>query len=771
MYKELVSAQAVPPELDAGLVEIFERLVRGDSDLTQSDFDQLQQFSESLPPEVRKTGLANAKSRLHKVLLLIHGDKDVPDYDSYRRHVTQSSQQLARVEKRFANSSVLASQLECRPFMLPSLRGDKDARFIDFLKRHNYLSKQDIQNLGKKLSGFYNCKVKPAQYPAILELSLGNPDLLSMTSGQAKFVSHPTYKILNKALEHLGFPNLLTTEGRQFFHSEENSALIMKNLSKFKGSRKRHFERPEFGEISQALHTLQGVLEHPIAKNGGSDDEYNHLITAIFCLSAIMGSAVVPTLLSGLYSYSLARDVIDMSIEETIAPETLGSILDENGGLCALLDLQITCVEPLELGEVSTVKIAIDAIEAYILDYIKRYPELCRTISERFSGKNNALDEIRNQSFIESLGKFLVGVFHSHLTEVIESDYGAGYSEKNHKQFREFQSVVALTKEHIDLHKLSVQIDNSDGIHDDIVRQIQECIEYNELVGRDVEAFETKKKSLSTAVQHADYLLVSQIGEQLANRQHIPLLEETISLQTTALTRIIRHLVKSPNGSDFYYQWVNPKEEDSTKSKKVSGECDSRKLAKVSRDLTASQEANERLRTQLAQATGELEEVRQQQARDMEACDIVKQFMFGEKVSIGEVLKLVASQFPHVKFADNIEKQAEECLYAQPHKLTKFMFLLCGEYFDAISSGLADSEARQILGNPYRANESPSVLNNSRFRAQRLHPVDGSKHLFTRHLTISSSRDPKGSCSVYFDVIDGQLVIGYIGAHLDNTLT
>lgn len=104
--------------------------------------------------------------------------------------------------------------------------------------------------------------------------------------------------------------------------------------------------------------------------------------------------------------------------------------------------------------------------------------------------------------------------------------------------------------------------------------------------------------------------------------------------------------------------------------------------------------------------------------------------------------------------------------FAATERLFDLLDKLLFPYLDAINSGTPDTQARGIFGSKaYCAKESETSLSDARLRAQREFTWRGEKRLFVRHLRVSNQTGLEGM-RVYFDIIDGQVVIAYVGPHL-----
>lgn len=104
--------------------------------------------------------------------------------------------------------------------------------------------------------------------------------------------------------------------------------------------------------------------------------------------------------------------------------------------------------------------------------------------------------------------------------------------------------------------------------------------------------------------------------------------------------------------------------------------------------------------------------------------------------------------------------------FAASERLFDLLDKLLFPYLDALNAGTPDSQARAVFGSKaYSAKESDTTLSDARLRAQREFLWQGEKRLFERHLRVSNQTGLEGM-RVYFDIIDSQVVIAYVGPHL-----
>jgi hypothetical protein len=135
-----------------------------------------------------------------------------------------------------------------------------------------------------------------------------------------------------------------------------------------------------------------------------------------------------------------------------------------------------------------------------------------------------------------------------------------------------------------------------------------------------------------------------------------------------------------------------------------------------------------------------------------------------DEPTLCDVVTIIKEMFPATRFLDmsNLESNT----YRHPRKLLKMLVRLCGPYFQAITSGIPDSEAMDILGNKYKANESEVVMTNKVLSAMRVFNVEGKPQTFIQHLTLGTRRSEDATIQVHFKIIDGVLWIARIGEHL-----
>lgn len=193
-------------------------------------------------------------------------------------------------------------------------------------------------------------------------------------------------------------------------------------------------------------------------------------------------------------------------------------------------------------------------------------------------------------------------------------------------------------------------------------------------------------------------------------------------------------------------------------------------LEQLREQLAASQSKESELRNKLQKKEQESQvlstQLASKRSKESGFYPELKKALFG-RMNCTEMFELIQAEYPYVKFSDEFfTKVTQECKYSSISKLFKFVNLLCDEYYKAIMSGTPDSEAKDILGRVYRANESATVMGSTTLKNRRKFKFDGTKKLFTKHLTLGSNHDVTKTCQVYFDFDGSDLQIAYVGEHL-----
>ncbi|WP_088922437.1 hypothetical protein [Pseudomonas aeruginosa] len=185
-------------------------------------------------------------------------------------------------------------------------------------------------------------------------------------------------------------------------------------------------------------------------------------------------------------------------------------------------------------------------------------------------------------------------------------------------------------------------------------------------------------------------------------------------------------------------------------------------------ELQEKKQELHRLR-QVSEATGLAKQYTQSNAPYVDS-ELLNRVVMRSGVTISDVLAYFAhTAAGRVEILDSVWRVAGK--YVGQHDCTErlmdLLYKLIYPYLDAMNSGKPDTQAREIFGpKVYSAKESTSTLTDARLRAMREHTYLGEKVLFQRHLRPSNGHGLEG-CRVYFEIIDGMVVIAYVGPHLD----
>jgi len=115
-----------------------------------------------------------------------------------------------------------------------------------------------------------------------------------------------------------------------------------------------------------------------------------------------------------------------------------------------------------------------------------------------------------------------------------------------------------------------------------------------------------------------------------------------------------------------------------------------------------------------------------------------------------------------------IEASMESEGFRQPRRLYDLLVRLVTNYVDALRRGQPDSEARHVLGNAYRANESETVQSVRERVRTRTFRYNGRDIAMFQHLGIGVAESVEDTIRVYFswDPESGRVIVGYVGPHL-----
>ncbi len=184
--------------------------------------------------------------------------------------------------------------------------------------------------------------------------------------------------------------------------------------------------------------------------------------------------------------------------------------------------------------------------------------------------------------------------------------------------------------------------------------------------------------------------------------------------------------------------------------------------------LQDSETRNQECQLKLSEA-GRLINQKPETVERIEIPKPIMRLLCQENMSMSDIVPTLSDLFPHVVFLEGVKEQAEQSKFARPRQLFAALMRLCGEYYEALMKGIPDSEAMNILGDVYRANESDSVTNNEKMSRLRTFNLNGTKTFFEQHITVGSRNGEQYTIQVHFKIVNKVLYIGRIGSHLPTT--
>lgn len=139
------------------------------------------------------------------------------------------------------------------------------------------------------------------------------------------------------------------------------------------------------------------------------------------------------------------------------------------------------------------------------------------------------------------------------------------------------------------------------------------------------------------------------------------------------------------------------------------------------------------------------------------------------EIGLEQALYLISVLFPErvIITESALSSAAASHSFQYGSKAFELLKKLVTTYWEDLSAGRADSEARKIFGNSYAAKESESLSNEGRRR--RTFVIDGQPIEMLRHLKIGVKDSAAQTLRVHFEWISPskKIAIGHCGAHLD----
>lgn len=191
-------------------------------------------------------------------------------------------------------------------------------------------------------------------------------------------------------------------------------------------------------------------------------------------------------------------------------------------------------------------------------------------------------------------------------------------------------------------------------------------------------------------------------------------------------------------------------------------------ISSLKHSLEDAQLRNQECQTKLSEA-GRMINQKPETVERIEIPKPIMRLLAQEQMLMSDIATTLSDLFPHVVFMEGVVKQMEDSRFARPRQLFAALMRLCGEYYEALMRGIPDSEAMEILGDVYRANESDSVKNNDKMARLRTFDLNGTRTLFEQHITIGSRNGEQYTIQVHFKIVNRVIYIGRVGPHLTTT--
>lgn len=193
-------------------------------------------------------------------------------------------------------------------------------------------------------------------------------------------------------------------------------------------------------------------------------------------------------------------------------------------------------------------------------------------------------------------------------------------------------------------------------------------------------------------------------------------------------------------------------------------------IATLEGKLGESETTVESLKASLAAKTGQTASV-PAASLPAEARDALHKAM-GKDAGLFDALKTLTLLFPdRIVVLDSAWKSARDAdEFKHPRKAYDLLHTLCSDYWEAMSNGKSDSEARSCLGQAFSAKESETVEKNKKARSLRTFSYRGQPTEMMMHLRIGVKDSVAETFRAHFewDGTNRKVVIGHCGKHLDH---
>ncbi|ELP5902575.1 hypothetical protein QTV49_004615 [Vibrio vulnificus] len=764
-----LSLDSIDPEQ---LAEIIPHIAGLLSSYNKNPTQLMLEQKNKMTQKEQDESMFGVREQLIKFYSQIRQDKEL-SYEELTQKANSTGFRATSTELTFRGEGFPLPKVEVKPFYLPTIFGLQDGRLIDFLKSGKYVNKRVIESTASKVRSHFKLPPKFSNNETLAEFGFASPDLFHLPNDSI-YKANPTYTILNKCLDNLNLPNLMTAENRTHYTSNDDaSKRVLSRLS-------------EINLKPEAPHLLLNVVlmatdklknEEEIALPTQNTDKLNNFLLLTYCASLLIGS--VTAISAVVYQMPTLAAISSNYLPTKVEAKThLNSILSNKGEtkLAYSLFTKVNPYSPSKYGLIEPMYL--NGADRYINEFFEAKTGINEILVDLAINNKSQLNSIKTMYLAELIGRLLEELHRPEIIDLVRKVESIENKSPNQERLVDgFKSVVLETLEAFEERSEGFCFSDDFQVPNKLIINMKLAISCTEKVSKQIGKINEKQSELNFAHRNDNYSRMIQLAQELKEVDYTSILGELSEHLIICFKAILeRHSI---NGRIIELRNIDGDIEDN------------REIIKDDRQIKELKSQNHQLskkNTQLEQRNQELIEqisIKQTQIDTMtksealrstnRLSEIERKFMFGEKTSVSDAIAIIRSRLPYVSFADNINEQIEVCQYANTQKLLKFMYLLCEDYFSAITSGKPDTVAKDILGQVFRANESPTVLGNQKLKRQRIFMVNGEETLFTKHINIGQSRDLKNSCSIYFDIDSSpdkpSITIGYIGAHLENTLT
>lgn len=154
--------------------------------------------------------------------------------------------------------------------------------------------------------------------------------------------------------------------------------------------------------------------------------------------------------------------------------------------------------------------------------------------------------------------------------------------------------------------------------------------------------------------------------------------------------------------------------------------------------------------------------------------DLVLRNLLGQRLSPEDLLRFYSLLAPdRLCVLDSAWKSCRQSEnFSNPERLNDHLCKLVFEYLNQVRSGTPMGQVgRELFAGAFAAKESQSVSQDQSMRSQREFIYNGEVRFFEYRLRTGNGWGVVEGMRIYFDIIDGKVVVAYVGPHLDQPST